>query len=229
MTARQTTLYVAFAGPRRIASGPLPAVARAAKDAVDRGFREPILVFDNATSLPLELDLRGSPEEVARRYATAREAAQADTAPTQGRIRVRGPGRPKLGVVGREVTLLPRHWAWLGAQRGGASATLRRLVDQARRETAQADGVRRAQDATYRFLVATVGNEPGFEEAVRALYGGDASRFAGESEPWPADFRDHARSLANRAFSTASGQEGDVGRDPQATDGAVRSGEPRSR
>lgn len=230
MNPPHPALYVAFVGHRRIAWGVLPVVARAAREAVDRGAREPVLVFDNATSHPVDLDLSGSPEEVARRYAHG--GAPWESEPVEA-VRVRpvrrGPGRPKLGVVGREVTLLPRHWAWLGAQRGGASATLRRLVDQARKQTAGADRLRRAQDAAYRFMVATVGDEPGFEEATRALYAGDAVRYETESEPWPADFRDHARRLANRAFAAAVAQGDETNGVHRGSEGVVRYGGPQGR
>jgi hypothetical protein len=122
------------------------------------------------------------------------------------RVRGRGRGRPKLGVVSKEVTLLPRHWAWLGTQRGGASATLRRLVDEARRRNEGRDQVRRSQDATYRFMNAMVGDAPGFEEALRALYAGDAARFDQESAPWAPDVREHARRLASAAFAADLGK-----------------------
>ena len=111
-----------------------------------------------------------------------------------------GPGRPRLGVVAREVTLLPRHWAWLNEQSGGASAALRRLVDEARTTHAARDEVRRARDAVYRFLLATLGDAHGFEEAMRALYADDEDRFIAESAPWPPDLRTHALRLSRAVF-----------------------------
>lgn len=181
----------AFEGTRRIAAGTVVDVALAAKEVVDRGPTGPVLVFDDHTSHLVELDLRGTPAEVAARLHPHGDAPPAPR---------RGPGRPRLGVVSKEVTLLPRHWAWLGSQRGGASATLRRLVDRARRESEAGDAVRAAQDATYRFLSAMVGNEAGFEEATRALFAGSRTRFLAESEGWPPDLREHARRLADGAF-----------------------------
>ncbi len=132
-------------------------------------------------------------------YSISVHSAVGATTTTQDRPR-RGPGRPRLGVVGREVTLLPRHWAWLEAQRGNASATLRQLVDQARREGEEADSVRRAQDAAHRFCNAMAGDRPGFEEAMRALFARDGGRFNAETYPWPCDIRDHARWLAEDVF-----------------------------
>jgi hypothetical protein len=108
----------------------------------------------------------------------------------------RGPGRPKLGVVAREVTLLPRHWEWLNRQRGGASVALRRLVDEARHADGGADRRRAAQEAAYRFMSAMAGNREHFEEATRALFAGDAARFTHLIATWPKDIRDHTQKLA---------------------------------
>ncbi len=107
-----------------------------------------------------------------------------------------------MGVVAREVTLLPRHWDWLNGQPGGASVALRKLVEEARRANAGRDRVRRAQEAAYRFLSALAGNLPGFEEATRALFASDRTRFQEMVEPWPEDVRDHAKTLANAAFQS---------------------------
>jgi hypothetical protein len=115
----------------------------------------------------------------------------------------RQPGRPKLGVVAREVTLLPRHWEWLSGQPGGASAALRRLVDAARAANAGKDRIRHAQEAGDRFMAAALGNQPGYEEASRALYAGEESRFAALTQDWPCDLRDCARRMAAAAFDEA--------------------------
>lgn len=102
-------------------------------------------------------------------------------------------GRPSLGVEAREVTLLPRHWEWLAKQPGGASVTLRKLVEGARR---QGRSERECRDAAYRFLTAIAGDRPGYEQAIRALYKGDRTGFEAYSRPWPEAIRDHARALA---------------------------------
>ena len=118
-----------------------------------------------------------------------------------GPVRTARPrGRPKLGVVAREVTLLPRHWDWLNGQPGGASVTLRKLVEEARRRSSATDQAREGQEAAYRFMSAIAGDLPGFEEATRALWRRDAARFEHETDAWPKDVRDHARALAARAF-----------------------------
>jgi hypothetical protein len=184
----------AFSGTTRIAAGELGGVALKAKAAADKG--EPVLIFDDATSEPIELDFRGTGDDVLQRLAGA---GPTETPPTAAEAR--GPGRPKLGVVAREVTLLPRHWEWLAAQPGGASVALRKLVEEARRANAGKDRIRQSQEAAYRFMSAMAGNRPGFEEATRALFAGDRNGFSCLIEPWPVDIRDHVGMLATAAFA----------------------------
>jgi hypothetical protein len=178
----------AFASERRIAAGALGDVVTTAKGAVDRG--ETVFIFDDATAQPIEIDFRGTAAEVRKRLAQRAAAAPA-TVETP-----RGPGRPKLGVVAREVTLLPRHWDWLNAQPGGASVALRKLVEDARRANAGKDRARHAREVAYRFMSAMAGNLPNFEEAARALFAGDAARFRAMIAAWPQDVREYAGRLA---------------------------------
>jgi len=189
-----TPSLTAFDAHRRIASGPLPAVALVVKAAADRGAAGPVLVFDDRTGRQVEIDTRGTPQEVLDRLAPAAEPPAEDDAPAD--TGPRGRGRPKLGVVAREVTLLPRHWDWLNAQRGGASVALRQLVDAARRDNAGRDAARQAQEAAYQFMLAIAGNLPGYEEATRALFAADAEGFKGCIAGWPQDVREHALRLA---------------------------------
>jgi len=164
------TTYTAFAHDMWIASGTREHVAQTlrAMDATPRA--SDLLIFDDRTGAQIDLDLRETPEEPAR-----------------------GPGRPRLGVTAREVTLLPRHWDWLATQRGGASASLRRIVDAAMKGDAPAGAGR---DAAYRFLSAIAGDREGFEEAIRALYADDRPRFEALTANWPVAVRDHALGLA---------------------------------
>jgi hypothetical protein len=198
MSPEHATHCTAFEGYRRIASGTIDEVALATKRVLDRGAQAPVLIFDDATGEPVEVDFRGTPDEVLGRIrATRPNPPEPPPAP-------RGPGRPKLGVVAREVTLLPRHWEWLGAQPGGASVALRKLVEEARRTSAPRDRARRAQEAAYRVLSALAGNLPDFEEATRAFFAGDRGGFEALTDPWPPDVRDYARTLAGAAFETAA-------------------------
>jgi hypothetical protein len=185
----------AFAGPERIASGGLAEVVLQVKARLDAGDEPGILIFDDASARLIDIDFRGSADDVLKRLATRfRADGSKQEAP-------RGPGRPKLGVVAREVTLLPRHWQWLARQPGGASVALRKLVDAARHANSGKDRVRESQEIAYRFMAAMAGDAPGFEEASRALFAGDAARFETESQAWPQAIRDYARRLAADAFT----------------------------
>jgi uncharacterized protein len=173
--------FTVFRGTDRAATGTRSEVAAFLRDKPQGG---EFLVFDDASGRQTDLDTRGTAEEIALRYA-----AHAPEGP-------RGRGRPRLGVVAKEVTLLPRHWEWLSAQPGGASVALRKLVDQARRTSGDRDRIRGAQEAAYRFMSAVAGNLPGFEEAARALFAFDRRRFGKLIAGWPADVRDYAIKLA---------------------------------
>jgi uncharacterized protein len=198
MNPGSVVTYVAFEGDRCIASGDLRDVASAAKAALDRRKEASILVFDGRTSGPVDIDFRGSIGDVLARLPefAGTPVAMEDA----GMPAPRGPGRPRLGVVAREVTLLPRHWEWLAQQSGGASVALRKLVDEARRNGEDSDRVRQGQEAAYRFMSALAGNKPNYEDAIRALFAGDAARFEKLIAEWPADVRSHASKLAERAF-----------------------------
>lgn len=196
------TQCIAFQADRRIAEGAFDEVARALKTAADASPDQTIQVFDLATGAPIDLDLRGSIEEVLARLPRDGGGPQATAEPADaGR---RGPGRPRLGVVAREVTLLPRHWDWLASQPGGASVAIRKLVEQARNVQAGKDRIRHATEAAYRFAHAMAGNRPHYEDAMRALFAGDRAGFETMTQHWPVSIRDHARRLAAPAFAGAA-------------------------
>ena len=212
----ENTACTAFEGSHCIASGALKDVALRAKTAVDRGASlvnpSPVLVFDDATSEVIELDWRGTPEAFAARFDQLAQSKAAVPAPDQvsvsdsgstalpGAHSPRGPGRPKLGVVAREVTLLPRHWEWLGSQPGGASVALRKLVEVARRSSEVKDRVRQASAVGYKFMSTMAGHEPGFEEASRALFAGDQAGFEALITEWPVDVQAHLKKILADAF-----------------------------
>ena len=214
----------AFEGSRCIGVGELKSVALLAKAAIDQsmGSSKPptVLIFNDATSEVVELDWRGTVEHFTARFETyARDMAsavgaypRADAAalPAIGQSPLfdapasagapRGPGRPKLGVVPREVTLLPRHWEWLGTQPGGASVALRKLVEVARRSSEVKDRVRHASAVGYKFMSTMAGHEPGFEEASRALFAGDQAGFEALIAAWPFDVQTHLKKVLADAF-----------------------------
>ena len=190
--------YIAFDGDRHAASGDLREVARAAKETLDRRQDASIIVFDGKTSATVDIDFRGSVADVLARLPDNSSAPiPAEDAAVSP---LRGPGRPKLGVVAREVTLLPRHWEWLAKQPGGASVAIRKLVEAASRTGEDQDRIRQAQEAAYRFMSVTSGNKPHYEDAIRALFAGDAVRLERLIAEWPADIRGHTARLAERAF-----------------------------
>ena len=196
----------AFDGPRLIAAGPLSEVAVAVKAAIEADPSAMVLTFDDATGRVVDLDLRGSAAEIVARLAERAPASVPDE-PSSPEA-PRGRGRPRLGVVAREVTLLPRHWDWLSAQSGGASVTLRRLIDEARRADGGETRARTARERAYRFMSAMAGDLAGFEEAARALFAGDRARLEQHSIQWPRDLRAHLMKLA------AGSMEGDTGMTP---------------
>lgn len=166
--------HVAFAGARRLAVGSLAEVLPVLKRRFDDDRADAPLVLELATGKQVDFDLRGTLADVLARVAPP----------------PRGPGRPRLGVTGREVSLLPGHWTWLEAQRGGASAALRRLVEAAARVAPAADEARRRRDALAALLTNLAGDRPHYEEVTRALYQGDLARVATLVERWPADIRE---------------------------------------
>jgi uncharacterized protein len=181
----QSAVFTAFLGSRRLASGQLSQVALVVKKAVDRGAQQPVLIYNDSTGRAIDIDTRGSDAQILAQLSNPAPPASP-----------RGRGRPKLGVVAREVTLLPRHWQWLASQPGGASVAIRKLVEAARRTNQAADQRREKQEAAYHFMSAMAGNLANFEEASRALFAHDLGRFKTLIDGWPVDIRDHALKLA---------------------------------
>ena len=196
----------AFGDNRLLSAGPLIEVALAVKTAVDLGSTETILVFDDVSGDGIDFDLRGTKADIIVRlsqasFERARKSKIGCDPQSSGSEDLvderRSRGRPKLGVVPREVTLLPRHWEWLAAQQGGASVTLRRLVEEAKRAGGSERMQRRAaHEAAYKFMAAIAGDLPGFEEATRALFADNAPRFNEQVAAWPDDVRTYATKLA---------------------------------
>ena len=191
MTVPADQALLAFAGHRLLARGPAAEVVAAVKTATDAG--ESVLTFDGVTGGVVDLDLRGDIAAVLARLIPA-------SGPEK-----RGPGRPKLGVTAREVTLLPRHWDWLAGQPGGASVALRKLVEGALREAEGPDRARGAKEATYRFMTAIAGDLSGYEVAVRALFAGDGAGFEVSVDGWPDGVRDAVLGMAAGAWGDGAG------------------------
>ena len=188
----------AFAGKRKVAAGNLHAVAQTLKELVTTEPDAQILIFSDDNGQQVDLNLHGSLAEVLQRLPQPREPVEEVVVPTAPRTA----GRPKLGVVAREITLLPRHWAWLATQPGGASVALRKLVEHAQRDNKTVDEQRQARETAYRVMSALAGDEAGFEEASRALFAGQRTAFMEQVQTWPADVRAHVLQLAQAAWNT---------------------------
>lgn len=191
--------YTAFANSKYLASGNLDQVALKVKEFIDADPHATLLIFDDATSHTAEVDFRGTVDDVLKRLSKMAGKETSGTEATEAAPR--GPGRPKLGVVSREVTLLPRHWEWLNTQPGGASVALRKLVEEAKRTGKGKEQIKQSQESCFRFMSVMAGNRPHFEEAARALFANDRGRFSELIESWPIDIRDHAKKLASGAFT----------------------------
>lgn len=191
--AALTNTYTAFRGTLSLVSGPLAAVAIAAHRALAKDPAAVVTIICHDSGRTVDLDLRGTEVDVEQRYAAPDAPPAAEDADA---ARPRGRGRPRLGVVAREVTLLPEHWDWLASQPGGASVALRKLVLQAMRGSAGPDALRRARERTYAFMSTMAGDLPGFEEATRALFAGDADRLGAHIAAWPPGVRHLVTRLA---------------------------------
>jgi|SRR5690606_3589220 len=229
MAATPEPTYTVFHGYRKLASGTLPQVAAAYRDALNATSTSALLIFDDATGRSTDIDVR-LPGNVSpidqqhgheRRPTTRRTDSGAAVAPDAGMAGAtntspyhpaltqtapgsddqvgRRRGRPKLGVISREVTLLPRHWEWLSSQPGGASVALRKLVEAARLSNTDRDNRRNAQERAYHFMLALGGDLPGYEEATRALFADDMAALKNHLAGWPEDVRVHALKLASDA------------------------------
>lgn len=186
--------FTAFAGDRCLGSGSVEEAITRVKKHLDRGGAEPVLVFEDRTGSTIDFDLRGSAVEAIERLKEHPLFVE-----ERGAERRAGPGRPKLGVVSREVSLLPRHWEWLEAQRGGISVTLRSLVEEARKRGQGKDLARKAREAAGKFMWIMAGNLPMFEEASRALYAKDDAKLETPVRRWPADVKRHTLRLVAEA------------------------------
>lgn len=182
----QAQTLFAFDGARRIAAGSRAEVACKVSTYLQANPNNQPFIFDGVNGKQIDLDLSGEPDAVRARYAEP-----AETASTKA-----GKGRPKLGVVAKEVTLLPRHWDWLATQPGGASVTLRKLIEQASKDPASPQQQQARITAAYNFMYAVAGNLPGFEEVSRLLFAGDLEAVAAAVAGWPGDIGEQILVLA---------------------------------
>ena len=184
--------YTTFVGPLRLVTAPLAEMLRQTRLHLESKGDQGVIVFADATGRHADFDFSGTLEQVLERALPPAKLAQSQPI---------GPGRPKLGVVSREVSLLPRHWQWLEGQRGGASASLRRLIDEARKADPAGERRRLATEAAGRFMTIMAGDLPGYEEATRALYSHDAERLQQLTAGWPEAVQSHILYLLDPPFN----------------------------
>lgn len=191
-----TTLsYTAFEDTKLIICGSLDEVALKIKKRLKLKPSASILIFSDSTGKEMDLDLRGSEAEILDRLKVFITTSMHEQPVSTG------PGRPKLGVVPREVSLLPRHWEWLATQSGGASSTLRRLVDEARKNSSAKEQTKESQERTHKFMTALAGDLKNYEEALRALYAKDKKAFFSFIKEWPDDIKEYIKKLSTETWT----------------------------
>jgi hypothetical protein len=186
--------YTAFADLKKIATGDVLDIAAKVKKFLKGENKAQILIFDDVTSEQIDIDFRGTAESVMRRLEDLFKNENDGEKKS-------GPGRPKLGVTAKEVTLLPDHWEWLARQPGGASVTLRKLVEEAKKKNFMKDHMRQAQESAHKFMTVMAGDLPHYEEALRALYAADLKKFEKMIGDWPKDIQEHAFKLAKISWT----------------------------
>lgn len=188
--------YTAFEGDKLVCKGDLPDVILRLKRRMGKAENSAVLIFSDATGNTMDFNFQGTEKDVLKRL----EIFSGDDAPDIPVAEPAGPGRPRLGVVSREVSLLPRQWEWLASQSGGASAILRRLVDEERKRSIGGDTVKKHQERTYKFISVMAGDMKGYEDALRALYRKDQKSFNLHTGEWSPDVKAHALRLAKPVF-----------------------------
>jgi hypothetical protein len=207
MNTTNVQSYTAFKGHKLLAKGRIDEVALSVKAAVEMDSAATVLVYSDLTGKEMDFDLRGTKKDVLQRLKVFMSTDDVSDHPKPGATNnatknttSSSPGRPKLGVAAREVSLLPRHWEWLSTQSGGASATIRRLVDDARKSSSGKELVKQGQERTHKFMSSIAGNLPAYEEALRTLYARDLTKFQLHIQDWPQDIIDYIQILAEPIF-----------------------------
>lgn len=174
--------YTAFRGDTRIITDSLFNVALALQKQSEMN----VLVFNDQTGQQIDLDLSGSEDDLKQRYTEVEY--------------VKKVGRPKLGVISREITLQQKHWNWLDQQSSSASAVIRKLIDKELNDPSSESNIMLAKQAIDHFMLAMLGNMPNYEEATRALYQGNKSHFLALIHNYPKDLKVYLELKAQTAF-----------------------------
>jgi hypothetical protein len=189
-----TNTYTAFNQQTLVSHGSLEDVILKIKKRLGKSANSDVFIFSDQTGKTIDFNFNGSDADITRRLKVYSDSSMAPSTES-------GPGRPKLGVVSREVSLLPRHWEWLATQQGGASSTLRRLVEESIKKNSSHQSVRQTQEKVYKIMLALAGDLPGYEEALRALYKKDKPQFSLQIKKWPDDIKDYVLRMADDVFT----------------------------
>jgi hypothetical protein len=185
--------YTAFGNGKLIVHGGLDDVVTKIKRWYDKYSNGTLLVFNDFTGKTMEFDLRGSEKEVLQKIEMF--------LPQEIVVVSARPGRPKLGVVTREVSLLPQHWEWLASQPEGASAALRKLVEGAKKNLVMKESVKQVQERAYKIMSILAGDLPQYEEALRSLYRRNEENFKQHIASWSPDIKDYVMKTVEPVFS----------------------------
>ncbi|MBN21814.1 MAG: hypothetical protein CL678_11090 [Bdellovibrionaceae bacterium] len=191
-TTKQNHFYSAFDDKTLLVQGELDDVVIHIKKHLGKSENSSILIFSDSTGATIDFNFQGTKQDVLKRLDMFRSPKQ-KSIPS-------GPGRPRLGVISREISLLPRHWEWLATQSGGASATLRRLVEEAQKKSSQQVSTKQIQERVYKVMSVLAGDLQGYEEALRALYKKDRKTFFSQIEIWPKDIKKYLKKIGKPIF-----------------------------
>lgn len=186
------TTFTAFDAHSLIAYGDLAEVVLKIKGSIGKASISTILIFSDITGKTIDFNFHGSKQEILKRLEVYTSVQDAEPSS--------GPGRPKLGVVSREVSLLPRHWEWLATQRGGASATIRTLIEDTMKKASAGQSAKQIQDRVYQIMSVLAGDLSDYEEALRAMYKKDKKSFLGYIEGWPKDVQNYLVKSSKEIF-----------------------------
>ena len=192
MKADNSNSYTAFDGSVLLFRGGLKEVVLNIKEHLGRSENSSVLIFSDLTGKTMDFSFHGSKQDILKRlekYTFTEEPKEPS-----------GPGRPKLGVVSREISLLPRHWEWLATQSGGASATIRLLVEEARKKSSNISSIKQMQERAYQIMSVLAGDLQGYEEALRALYKKDSKVFFTHVKRWPIDIQKYLNEITKPVF-----------------------------
>ncbi|MBC7539648.1 MAG: DUF2239 family protein [Bacteriovorax sp.] len=184
--------YTAFDGHKLFGQGDLSEIVIKIKKQLGKSDNASIIIFSDNTGKVFDFNFQGTLSDVKKRLDMY---IQTEVPEVNA-----GAGRPKLGVISREISLLPQHWEWLATQPGGSSSTLRKLVDEAKKKTSGGPSIKQTQEIVHRFASAMAGDFEGFEEALRALYRKDKGLFHAQMKNWPEDIRDYIIELSKPVF-----------------------------